>query len=338
MKTKAFDFNLPKEKIAQHPKQKRDHSKLLILDKTSGQIEDKKFKDIIDEFTDNDCLVINNTKVIPARLIGQKELTKGVVELLLLENNEDLWKCLTKPAKKVKEGQIIEFGNGLLKAKAVKHLGEGIVLYKMIYKGVFLEILDSLGEMPLPPYITESLKEKDQYQTVYATNPGSAAAPTAGFHFTKELLTKIKNKGTKIIEITLHVGLATFRPVQTKNIKEHTMHEERYYISKRSQDELSKCLQEKRRIIAVGTTTVRALESNYNNGFHQGNYKTDIFIYPSYKFKVIDALITNFHLPKSTLIMLVSAFSSTNHILNAYDHAIKNNYRFFSFGDAMFIK
>ncbi len=338
MKTDQFDFFLPPEKIAQHPSVKRDASKLLIMDKTTGALKDKIFLDIIDELNDNDCLVLNNTKVIPARLIGNKENTGGTIELLLLDNDGDLWQCLTKPSKKVKEGQIITFGNGLLKAKAIKHLGDGVILYEMLYEGVFLEVLDELGEMPLPPYIYEKLEEKNRYQTVYAKTPGSAAAPTAGFHFTPELLKQLKDKGVTIVEITLHVGLATFRPVAVDDILEHKMHTEKYYISSDAAKALNQAVKDKKRIVAVGTTSIRTLEANYNKGFKSGFNQTDIFIYPGYKFKVVDALITNFHLPKSTLVMLVSAFSTKDYILKAYQHAIDHNYRFFSFGDAMLIK
>ncbi|NLN50462.1 MAG: tRNA preQ1(34) S-adenosylmethionine ribosyltransferase-isomerase QueA [Acholeplasmataceae bacterium] len=338
MKTQEFDYPLPQEKIAQHPTDKRDHSKLMIMDRKTGMIEHHLFYQVLAEFTENDCLIINNSKVIPARLIGEKQDTGGVVELLLLENENNLWQCLTKPAKRVKKNQIISFGDGLLKARCLENLGEGIILYEMIYQGIFLEVLEQLGQMPLPPYIYEKLVDKERYQTVYAKNPGSVAAPTAGFHFTKELLTKIKSLGVEIIEITLHVGLGTFRPILEEDIANHKMHCERYYISENVKNKLNAALKNKKRMIAVGTTVVRALESNFNGGFKAGFFTTDIFIYPNYKFKVIDALITNFHLPKSTLLLLVSAFSTKEHILKAYQEAILKDYRFFSFGDAMFLK
>ena len=338
MKTELFDFNLPEALIAQHPIDKRDHSRLLVMNKETGALEHKHFYNIIDELNSNDVLVMNNTKVLPARLIGLKEDTMGKVELLLLENKGDVWQCLTKPSKRIKIGQIISFGNGLLKAKCLRHLGEGIVEYEMVYEGIFLEILDQLGEMPLPPYIHEKLQDKDRYQTVYALETGSAAAPTAGLHFTKDLLTKIKDKGIEIIEVTLHVGLGTFRPTTEEFVEDHHMHKEHYFINQEAANKLNQAVKNKKRIVAVGTTSIRVLESNYTDSFNPGYFETEIFIYPGYQFKVTNALITNFHLPKSTLIMLVSAFSKRELVLNAYQEAIKQEYRFFSFGDAMFIR
>lgn len=338
MKLSLFDYNLPEEKIAQHPIKDRTNSKLMVVDKNKETITHKKFYNIIDELTDNDVIVINETKVIPARLIGNKEFTGGVIEILLLENDGDYWKALTRPAKRIKEGQTIIFGDGLLKAKCIKHLGEGIVLYEMIYDGIFLEVLESLGEMPLPPYIYEKLDEKNRYQTVYAKNIGSVAAPTAGLHFTDELINNIKKKNVEIIKITLHVGLATFRPISEENVLDHKMHIEKYYISEEETKKLNKAIQNNKRIIAVGTTSVRTLEANFKDSFTSGFGETDLFIYPGYKYQVVDAIITNFHLPKSSLLLLVSAFSNRELILKSYDEAIKNDYRFFSFGDAMFIK
>lgn len=338
MKLDLFDYELPKEKIAQHPLKNRSDSKLMILNKEDETISHKKFIDILDELTSNDCLVINETKVIPARLIGEKEKTGGTVELLLLENEDDVWHCLTKPAKRVKVGQTIIFGDGLLKAKCINKLNDGIIVYEMIYNGIFLEILEKLGEMPLPPYIYETLKEKSRYQTVYAKNIGSVAAPTAGLHFTEEVLQKLKEKNVDVISITLHVGLATFRPITEENVLDHKMHTEKYLIAETAARKLNKAKNNNKRIVAVGTTSVRALESNYKKEFRSGYYETNLFIYPSYKYQAVDAILTNFHLPKSSLLLLVSAFSNREYILKAYEEAIKNDYRFFSFGDAMFIK
>ncbi len=338
MKLSLFDYNLPNEKIAQHPIKERTNSKLMVVDKTLNKITHKHFYNIVDELNENDLLVLNETKVIPARLIGKKEVTGSVIEILLLENEGDLWRALTKPAKRIKVGQTIIFGEGVLKAKCIKHLGEGIVLYKMIYEGIFLSVLESLGEMPLPPYIYEKLTEKDRYQTVYAKDIGSVAAPTAGLHFTEELLKKIKEKNIEVVTITLHVGLATFRPIAEENILDHKMHIEKYFISEEAASKLNEAVNKKQRIVAVGTTSVRTLEANYNGSFTSGYKETNLFIYPGYKFKVTGAIITNFHLPKSSLLLLVSAFSSRELMLEAYDLAIKNDYRFFSFGDAMFIK
>ncbi len=341
MKTDDFDFYLPEELIAQHPLEKRDSSRLLVLDRKTGEIEHKHFKDIIDYLDDNDVLVLNDTKVLPARLIGEKEETKAHIEVLLLKKESgDIWECLVKPAKRVKLGTIITFGNGLLKAKCTKIGEDGIRHVEFIYEGIFYEILDKLGTMPLPPYIREKLEDKDRYQTVYAKNLGSAAAPTAGLHFTKELLEKIKKKNIKVCYITLHVGLGTFRPVAVEDVTKHKMHSEYYSMTKEVADTLNTAKKEGKRIIAVGTTTTRTLETimtKYNE-FTSCSGWTNIFIYPGYKFKAIDGLITNFHLPKSTLIMLVSAFSSKKIILNAYKEAVSKQYRFFSFGDSMFIK
>ncbi len=340
MKTDDFDYELPQELIAQVPLQDRSSSRLMVLDRKTKQIAHKHFYDIVEELKAGDVLVLNDTKVIPARLIGTKEDTKATIEVLLLNDlQNDTWKCLTKPAKRVKIGTVIDFGN-LLKATCVGVYDEGIREYKLTYDGVLMEILDKLGSMPLPPYIHQELKDKDRYQTVYAKNIGSAAAPTAGLHFTKDLLTKIKDKGVIITTVTLHVGLGTFRPVNVEDVKKHKMHSEYYVMSQKTADILNSAKQEKRRIIAVGTTSVRTLETvmqEYNE-FKECCGNTDIFIYPGYKFKAIDALITNFHLPKSTLIMLVSAFAGKDFILKSYQEAVKERYRFFSFGDAMFIK
>ena len=340
MKTDDFDYYLPEELIAQHPIEKRDNSKLMILNKNNGNIKHEKFHNIINYLNKGDVLVLNDTKVIPARIIGEKADTKAVIELLLLKNIEkDTWECLSKPAKRIKEGTIISFGNGLLKGKCVGIGEEGIRKIEFIYDGVFYEILDVLGTMPLPPYIKEKLEDQSRYQTVYAKNIGSAAAPTAGLHFTKELLKEIEEKGITICYLTLHVGLGTFRPVNVEDVTKHKMHSEFYTMNKETADILNKAKKERRRIISVGTTSTRTIEtimSKYNE-FKECSGWTDIFIYPGYKFKGIDALITNFHLPKSTLIMLVSAFASKEIILNAYKEAVDNKYRFFSFGDAMFI-
>ena len=340
MKTSDFDYYLPEELIAQTPIKDRDKSRLLVMDRKTGELEHKNFYDIIDYLNPGDVLVLNNTKVLPARLIGHKVDTDAVIEVLMLKDlGEDTWECLSKPAKRVKVGSIIKFSDEL-KAKCIYSGEDGIRHYKFIYNGILLEILDRLGEMPLPPYIHEKLKDKDRYQTVYAKEVGSAAAPTAGLHFTKELLSKIKEKGILIEEITLHVGLGTFRPVEVEDVTNHKMHSEFYTMSKETAEVLNKAKKDNRRIISVGTTTTRTLETimNLYNEFKECSGWTDIFIYPGYEFKAIDALITNFHLPKSTLVMLVSAFSSKENILNAYNEAVKEKYRFFSFGDAMFIK
>ena len=341
MKTDDFDFYLPEELIAQHPTEKRDESRLMVLNKDTGDIEHKKFYNIIDYLNEGDVLVVNDTKVIPARLFGEKLDTKAHIELLLLKNTEkNNWECLVKPAKRVKVGTIVSFGDGHLKAKCIGVGEEGIRVLEFIYDGVFYEILDKLGTMPLPPYIREKLSDKDRYQTVYAKNIGSAAAPTAGLHFTKDLLKQIEAKGITVCYVTLHVGLGTFRPVNVEDVTKHVMHSEYYEMDEKTANTLNLAKKENRRIISVGTTSTRTLESiitKYNT-FKKCSGWTNIFIYTGYEFKAIDALITNFHLPKSTLIMLVSALSSKEFVLNAYSEAVKNNYRFFSFGDAMFIK
>jgi len=340
MTTDDFDYELPKELIAQTPLSKRDESKLLVLDKETGDVTHKKFYDIIDYLNPGDALVINDTKVIPARIIGEKVDTGAVIELLLLKDLGDTWECLAKPQKRLKVGTIISFGNNDLKAKVIEIKDEGITIVKLIYDGILMEILERLGSMPLPPYIHEKLTDKDRYQTVYAKDYGSAAAPTAGLHFTKDLLKRIEEKGVKIVHITLHVGLGTFRPVMVSDVTKHIMHSEHYIVTKEACDILNEVREKGNRIIAVGTTSVRTLETIMQNKtkFEPMVGDTSIFIYPGYKFKAVDALITNFHLPKSTLVMLVSAFASRDKILNAYKIAIKNDYRFFSFGDAMFIK
>ena len=340
MNIEEFNYDLPEELIAQTPLEKRDSSRLLILDKETGEIKHKHFNNIIDYLNKGDVLVLNNTKVIPARLIGEKEETKAIIELLLLKDiGNDTWECLSRPAKRLKTGTIISFGDGLLKAEVIKKLDEGITHVKLIYKGILMEILDKLGTMPLPPYIHEKLEDQSRYQTVYAKNIGSAAAPTAGLHFTNELLKQIQNKGVIITYVTLHVGLGTFRPVEVDNILDHHMHSEYYEMGKETANILNKAKEENRRIIAVGTTSTRTLETiaNKYGEFRERKGNTDIFIYPGYKFKAIDCLITNFHLPKSTLVMLVSALAGKENIMNAYHEAIKEKYRFFSFGDAMFI-
>ena len=340
MTTDDFDYELPKELIAQTPLLKRDESKLLVLDKETGEIEHKKFYDIIDYLNPGDALVINDTKVIPARIIGEKADTGAVIELLLLKDLGDVWECLAKPQKRLKVGTIISFGDGILKASVSEIKDEGITIVKLIYDGILMEILERLGSMPLPPYIHEKLKDQGRYQTVYAKDYGSAAAPTAGLHFTKELLKKIEDKGIKIVHITLHVGLGTFRPVMVSDVTKHKMHSEHFIVSREAADTLNNVRESGHRIIAVGTTSVRTLETimQKSDKFIPMVGDTSIFIYPGYKFKAVDALITNFHLPKSTLVMLVSAFASRDKILKAYKIAIENEYRFFSFGDAMFIK
>ena len=341
MKTDDFDYNLPEELIAQVPLEHREESRLLVMDRNNGNLKDEKFYNIINYLNKGDILVLNDTKVIPARLIGEKEDTGAVIEVLLLKNikNND-WECLVKPAKRVREGTIVSFGNGLLKAKCIEVKEEGIRNFEFIYDGIFYEILDKLGTMPLPPYIKVKLEDQSRYQTVYAKNIGSSAAPTAGLHFTKELLKKIENLGVIVCYITLHVGLGTFRPVNVEDVTKHKMHSEFYSMSKVTSDILNKAKAENKNIVAVGTTTTRTLETIINkyNVFKECSGWTDIFIYPGYTFRAIDSLITNFHLPKSTLIMLVSALSSKENIMNAYKHAVEEKYRFFSFGDAMFIK
>jgi S-adenosylmethionine:tRNA ribosyltransferase-isomerase len=314
---------------------------MLVLDKKTGEIEHKNFYDLIDLLDENDVLVLNDTKVIPARLYGVKEETNALIEILMLKECENnTWECLAKPAKRVKVGTVISFGDGLLKAKCIREDNEGIRVFKLEYEGILYEILDKLGEMPLPPYIHEKLEDKNRYQTVYAKNIGSAAAPTAGLHFTKELMEKLKEKGVQIAYVTLHVGLGTFRPVAVEDINDHKMHSEFYMMNKETADLLNKAKKEGKRIISVGTTSTRTLETivNLYGEFKECSGWTDIFIYPGYEFKAINALITNFHLPKSTLVMLVSALAGRKNILNAYQEAINNKYRFFSFGDSMFIK
>ena len=340
MRTDDFDYYLPEELIAQVPIKERDHSRLLVLDKKTGEITHERFDHIINYLNKGDVLVVNNTKVLPARLIGTKEDTNAVIEVLMLKDlGDNKWECLSKPAKRIKIGTIVKFSDEL-SAKCIDIGEEGIRHFEFIYNGIFLEILDRLGEMPLPPYIHEKLKDKDRYQTVYAKEVGSAAAPTAGLHFTTDLIEKIKEKGIIFEEITLHVGLGTFRPVSVEDVTKHKMHSEFYTISKKTADALNKAKKEGRRIISVGTTTNRTLETvlRDNLEFKETSGWTDIFIYPGFEFKAIDALITNFHLPKSTLVMLVSAFADKEKIMKAYSEAVKEKYRFFSFGDAMFIK
>ncbi len=341
MKTDDFDFYLPEELIAQTPLEKRDSSRLLVLDKKTGDISHKHFTDIIDYMEKGDTLVLNDTKVMPARLYGVKEETSAAIEVLLLKDEgNNIWECLTRPAKRIKEGTIVSFGEGKLKAVCIEVLDEGIRKFRLEYKGILYEILDELGEMPLPPYIHEKLKNKDRYQTVYAKNVGSAAAPTAGLHFTEDLLNKIKNKGVNIAYVTLHVGLGTFRPVNVEDVTKHKMHSEYYVMSKEVADLLNKTKESGHKIIAVGTTSTRTLETitSLYGKFKECSGWTDIFIYPGYEFKGIDYLITNFHLPKSTLVMLVSALAGKDNIMKAYNEAVKEKYRFFSFGDSMLIK
>ena len=341
MNIEEYNYDLPEKFIAQVPLKNRSDSKLLLLDKENGNIKEEIFKNIINYLEKGDVLVLNDTKVIPARIIGEKIDTKAVIELLLLKDVEgDIWECLARPGKRLHVGTIITFGNDLLKAEVIEKLDEGIVHVKLFYDGILMEILDKLGTMPLPPYIHEKLSDQSRYQTVYAKNLGSAAAPTAGLHFTKELLEEIKNKGIEILYVTLHVGLGTFRPVEVTDITKHNMHSEYYIMTKDVANKLNKAKSEGRNIYAVGTTSTRVLEtvaSKYGE-FKECSGDTNIFIYPGYTFKAIDGLITNFHLPKSTLLMLVSALSKKEYILNAYEYAKMNNFRFFSFGDAMFIK
>ena len=341
MKTEDFDYELPEELIAQTPLKDRTASRLLVLDRKTGEIEHTEFHEIINYLNKGDVLVINDTKVIPARLIGNKEETNAVIELLLLKDlGDNIYETLSRPQKRLKEGTIVSFGNGLLKAKVTKIMDEGITHVKLIYDGILYEILDKLGEMPLPPYIHEKLENKDRYQTVYAKNLGSAAAPTAGLHFTEELLDKIKEKGIIIAPITLHVGLGTFRPVNVEDVTKHKMHTEFYQMTKKTADILNKAKKENRRIISVGPTSTRTLETIIHKygEFKECSGNTDIFIYPGFEFKAINAQITNFHLPKSTLIMLISAFAGKENVMKAYKEAVNKKYRFFSFGDSMFIK
>ena len=341
MKVEEFDYYLPDDLIAQTPLEKRDTSKLMVLDKKTGKICHKHFYDIIDYLDSGDTLVLNDTKVLPARLIGEKKSTNVVIEVLLLKNIEgDTWECLVKPARRIHVGDVVSFGDDLLNLTCTEVKDEGIRVFNASYEGIFYEILDKLGTMPLPPYIHEKLEDKDRYQTVYAKEVGSAAAPTAGLHFTNELLERIKEKGINVVYLTLHVGLGTFRPVKVEDVTKHKMHSEFYSLSREVADILNKTRENGKRIIAVGTTSTRTLETVYDKfgEFKEDSGFTDIFIYPGKEVKSIDGLITNFHLPKSTLIMLVSAIAGKDNILNAYDTAVKEKYRFFSFGDSMFIK
>lgn len=341
MKVSDFDFYLPEELIAQHPLEKRDSSRLMILDKKTGVIKHKYFHDVIEYLNEGDTLVLNNTRVMPARLIGEKEETGGKIEFLLLKRIQgDKWECLAKPGKRAKIGQKFTFGEGKLTCTVVDIVEEGNRIIEFSYDGIFEQVLDELGEMPLPPYITEKLQDKERYQTVYSKEKGSAAAPTAGLHFTEELLQQIRAKGVNIAYLTLHVGLGTFRPVKVEDINEHIMHSEYYVLDKENADIINKTKKNGNKIIAVGTTSTRTLETiGDENGFvREQSGWTDIFIYPGYKYKVIDELITNFHLPESTLIMLVSALAGKENVMNAYNEAVKENYRFFSFGDSMLIK
>lgn len=342
MNTNDFDFYLPEKLIAQTPLEKRDSSRLLIIDKTTKSLTDSSFDHIIDELEPGDALVMNNTRVLPARLYGEKPETHGHVEFLLLKNIEnDRWEVLAKPAKRLKIGTSVSFGDGKLTATIVEELAHGGRIVEFSYEGIFLEVLESLGEMPLPPYIHEKLEDRERYQTVYAKENGSAAAPTAGLHFTPELLQKIADKGVKLVYLTLHVGLGTFRPVSVDNLEDHDMHSEFYSLSSESAEILNQVKDSGKRIIAVGTTTIRTLEtigSKYHGKLKEDSGWTNIFIKPGYQFKVIDAFSTNFHLPKSTLVMLVSAFAGREFVLDAYNHAVQEGYRFFSFGDAMFVK
>ncbi len=341
MNVKDFDYELPQELIAQDPIEDRSSSRLMILDKETGNIRHEIFHDIVKELRAGDCLVINDTKVIPARLFGTKVGTEAKIEILLLKRKEnDIWEVLVKPGKKARPGTEILFGDGRLKGTVIDIVEEGNRLIQFSYEGIFEEILDELGQMPLPPYITHQLKDKDRYQTVYAKREGSAAAPTAGLHFTKELLKQIEEMGVTIAHVTLHVGLGTFRPVKVENVQEHHMHSEFYIVEETEAEKINAAKRAGHRVIAVGTTSCRTLESatGEDGVLKAGSGWTDIFIYPGYRFKMIDALITNFHLPQSTLLMLVSALAGREHILAAYEEAVRERYRFFSFGDAMFIE
>ena len=341
MKTSDFYFDLPEELIAQTPLEDRSNSRLMVLDKKTGEIEHKIFKDVIDYLNPGDCLVLNNTRVIPARLIGEKVDTGGKIEFLLLKRTDkDIWQALVKPGKRAKGGTKFSFGNGKLIGEVVGLAEEGSRLVKFHYEGIFEEVLDELGNMPLPPYITKRLEERERYQTVYSKHNGSAAAPTAGLHFTEELLEKIKEKGVDIAFVTLHVGLGTFRPVKVDDVLEHEMHSEYYMVDKEAAEKINKAKKNGNKVICVGTTSCRTVESasNENGEIVESSGWTNIFIYPGYKFKMVDKLITNFHLPESTLIMLVSALVSKDVVLNAYNTAVLEKYRFFSFGDAMIIK
>lgn len=340
MDVKDFDYDLPEELIAQDPLEDRSSSRLMVLDKKTGEVSHHVFKEIVKYLRPGDCLVLNNTKVIPARLFGVKEGTMAKIEILLLKRRQnDVWETLVKPGKKAKPGTRIIFGDGLLTGEVIDVVDDGNRLIQFSYEGIFEEILDKLGQMPLPPYITHQLKDKNRYQTVYAKYDGSAAAPTAGLHFTKELLQQVKDKGVDIAEVTLHVGLGTFRPVKVDNVLDHHMHSEFYMVSQEAADKINNAKKNGGRIISVGTTSTRTLEaaSDENGMLKECSGWTDIFIYPGYRFKVIDCLITNFHLPQSTLVMLVSALAGREHVLNAYKEAVEERYRFFSFGDAMFI-
>lgn len=340
MKKEDFYFDLPEELIAQDPLEDRSSSRLLVLDKETGEVEHHIFKEVIDYLEEGDCLVINDTKVLPARLIGSRVGTEAKIEILLLKRKEnDIWETLVKPGKKAKVGTKISFGDGLLVGEVVDIVEEGNRLIHFEYQGIFEEVLDQLGQMPLPPYITHQLQDKNRYQTVYAKHTGSAAAPTAGLHFTPELLEKIKEKGVDIAPVTLHVGLGTFRPVKVENILEHHMHSEFFQISAESAEKINRAKDNGKRVICVGTTSCRTVESaaDENGRMRETSGWTEIFIYPGYKFKVLDCLITNFHLPESTLVMLVSALAGRENVLHAYDEAIKERYRFFSFGDAMML-
>ena len=340
MNVRDFYFDLPQELIAQDPLEDRSASRLLVLDKHTGEIEHRHFKDILDYLKKGDCLVINDTKVIPARLFGVKEGTEAKIEILLLKRREnDIWETLVKPGKKAKVGTVISFGEGLLKGTVIDVVEEGNRLIQFSYEGIFEEILDQLGQMPLPPYITHQLQDKNRYQTVYAKNEGSAAAPTAGLHFTKELLEKIQEKGVEIAHVTLHVGLGTFRPVKVDEIEAHHMHSEFYVVEEEEAKKVNDAKRNGGRIVCVGTTSCRTVESaSTEDGILKaGSGWTEIFIYPGYRFKILDCLITNFHLPESTLIMLVSALAGRDHVLHAYEEAVRERYRFFSFGDAMFL-
>ena len=341
MDVKDFYFDLPQELIAQDPLEDRSSSRLLVLDKKTGEIEHHTFRDIVSYLKKGDCLVINDTKVIPARLFGVKEDTQAKIEVLLLKRKEnDIWETLVKPGKKAKPGTVISFGDGLLKGTVVDVIEDGNRLIQFSYEGIFEEILDQLGQMPLPPYITHQLKDKNRYQTVYAKHEGSAAAPTAGLHFTKELLKEIEDMGVTIAHVTLHVGLGTFRPVKVDNVLDHHMHSEFYVVEEEEAKKVNDAKKNGGRVICVGTTSCRTVESATGEDgiLKAGSGWTDIFIYPGYRFKILDGLITNFHLPESTLVMLVSALAGRDHVLHAYEEAIKDRYRFFSFGDAMFIQ
>jgi S-adenosylmethionine:tRNA ribosyltransferase-isomerase len=340
MQTKDFYYDLPEELIAQDPLEDRSSSRLMVLDKHTGTYEHKIFRDILSYLRKGDCLVLNDTKVIPARLYGEREHTGGKVELLLLKRREnDVWETLVKPGKKAKPGTVLVFGDGILKGTILETVEDGNRLIQFSYDGIFEEILDRLGQMPLPPYITHKLQDKNRYQTVYAAHDGSAAAPTAGLHFTKELLRQVEDMGVTIAWVTLHVGLGTFRPVKVEDVEKHHMHSEFYMVTEDAAEKINRTKQEGGRIICVGTTSCRTVESASDEQgiVHAGSGNTEIFIYPGYRFKVLDCLITNFHLPESTLLMLVSALAGKEHVMKAYEEAVRERYRFFSFGDAMFI-